>query len=212
MILDQEKLLSRNNTHSACINCPFKANLVYSKTLNCLKFTTTVLEHNHVISEELYNAITDIITRKLKMNTSALELQETLDKARTTTYNIKTTINERFGYNLSRQDIANLRKSKQSNEPQAEQLWEEIQVLLQSDPSSVRILKNANNELECVFIQLSFMREWFIKYPQIHHIDSTFKVNIENFQLYISMVYYILILKLSNILTVLQLIYILGCK
>ena len=170
------------------MNCPFKANLVYNKKLNCLRFTTTVLEHNHVISEELYNATTDVITRKFKMNNAAIELQDTLDKARTTTYNIKTSINEQFGFNLSRQDIANLKKSKQSKATQSEQLWEELESLIKSDPNSVRILKNVNNELECVFIQLSFMRQWFVKYPQIHHIDSTFKVNIENFQLYISMV------------------------
>jgi hypothetical protein len=32
------------------------------------------------------------------------------------------------------------------------------------------------------------MKDWYIKHPEIHHVDSTFRVNIENFQLYISMV------------------------
>ena len=32
------------------------------------------------------------------------------------------------------------------------------------------------------------MREWYIKHPEVQHIDSTFKVNIENFQLYTSIV------------------------
>ena len=32
------------------------------------------------------------------------------------------------------------------------------------------------------------MKAWFEKYPNIVHIDSTFKVNVENYQLYISLV------------------------
>ena len=31
------------------------------------------------------------------------------------------------------------------------------------------------------------MRQWYIDFGDIRHIDSTFKVNVENFQLYISL-------------------------
>ena len=99
------------------------------------------------------------------------KLQDTLDKA--STYNVKTSINEKFGYNLSSQDIVNLRKSK-IKKSQAEQLWDELQNLLDSDQNSVKILKNAKEELECIFIQTSFMRQWFVKYPSVHHINKLF--------------------------------------
>ena len=42
-----------------------------------------------------------------------------------------------------------------------EQLWEEIKLLLQSDPNSVKIYKNSKNEVECIFIQTSFMRKMY---------------------------------------------------
>ncbi|CAF0963335.1 unnamed protein product [Didymodactylos carnosus] len=47
---------------------------------------------------------------------------------------------------------------------------------------------NENRNLECLCIQTSQMKAWFEKYPNIVHIDSTFKVNIENYQLYICLV------------------------
>ena len=57
----------------------------------------------------------------------------------------------------------------------------------ETDSQSVKIKVNERNELECIFIQTSFMRQWYIDFGDIRHIDSTFKVNVENFQLYISL-------------------------
>ena len=68
-------------------------------------------------------------------------------------------------------------------------LWEQIEALIAKEPSCVKLLKNSKGELECIFIQTSYMRKWFLDFHEIHNIDSTFKVNVENFQLYISMVH-----------------------
>ena len=48
---------------------------------------------------------------------------------------------------------------------------------------------NKNEELECIFIQTDFMKKWYLDFADVHHVDSTFKVNIENFQLFISLVH-----------------------
>ena len=74
---------ARNNTHSVCINCPWKATLVYNKPSNCLKFTQKELVHEgHIISKETYNAYGKVISRKLKQNQEAIQLQQTLDHAK----------------------------------------------------------------------------------------------------------------------------------
>ncbi len=163
--------------------------MVYNKPSNCLKFTQKELVHEgHIISKETYNAYGKVISRKLKQNQEAIQLQQTLDHAKTTCYNQVTTLNDKFGFNLSTQDLFNHKLSQKPNTTQAQQLWEEIQLILQENPNSVKLYKNLNDEIECIFIQTSFMREMYLKHPEIHHIDSTFKVNVENFQLYISMV------------------------
>ena len=187
--LESSQQGARNSTHSGCINCPWKATLVYNKPSNCLKFTQKELVHEgHTISKETYNAYADVISRKLKQNQEAMQLQQTLDQAKTSCYNQVTTLNDKFGFNLSTQDIFNHKLSQKPNTTHAQQLWEEIQLILQENPNSVKLSKNINDEIECIFIQTSFMREMYLKHPEIHHIDSTFKVNVENFQLYISMV------------------------
>ena len=63
------------------MDCPFKATLHYSFKQDCLKFTSTSLQHNHPISQEIYNSYSQVTTRKIKMNPNAKHLQETLDKA-----------------------------------------------------------------------------------------------------------------------------------
>jgi len=187
-ILNATQVGSRNNTHTVKMDCPFKATLSYNFQQDCLKFNTTSLQHNHAISKEIYNSYSQVTTRKIKMNPNAKHLQETLDKAKATTYNQVIAINDEFGINASAKDINNLRQSTKPIINQTDQTWQEIQLLLQREPNSVKIFKNAEEEVECIFIQTSFMKDWYIKHPEIHHVDSTFRVNIENFQLYISMV------------------------
>jgi len=83
--LDSSQQGARINTHSVCIDCPWKATLVYNKPSNCLKFTQKNLVHEgHIISKETYNSYSDVISRKLKQNQEAIQLQQTLDHAKTT--------------------------------------------------------------------------------------------------------------------------------
>ena len=92
---------------------------------------------------------------------------------------------------LTTKDIANFKQSiigPSSTKEQADLVWAEIQKIIDTEPESVRIRKNGKGELECLYIQTSYMRKWFTDFNTVLHIDSTFKVNLENFQLYISLV------------------------
>ena len=76
-----------------------------------------------------------------------------MDQARSTNFNQVTTLNEQFGFNMSAQDLHNYKLKNKKTTSQTEQLWEEIKLLMQSDPNSVKIYKNSKNEVECIFIQ-----------------------------------------------------------
>ena len=188
-----DKCRSKNetskNSHTYRMQCPFIAKLKYDNKQNCLIFSAYNLEHNHPISKEIYESYTIVKTAKLKQNNEAIKLQKNLDSAKATVYNQTHAINSEFDYNLLPKDIHNFKKSQNINKhkSQADQLWDEIQKMHETDSQSVKIRLNHNNELECIFIQTSFMRQWYIDFGDIHHIDSTFKVNVENFQLYISL-------------------------
>jgi hypothetical protein len=99
-------------------------------------------------------------TAKLKQNSEAIKLQKNLDSAKATVYNQAHAINNEFNFNLFPKDIHNFKQSQNINKDktQADQLWEEIQKMHETDNQSVKIKVNANNELECIFIQTSFMR------------------------------------------------------
>jgi len=62
------------------------------------------------------------------------------------------------------------------------------EILNDNSQNSVQIKVDENGTLQCLYIQTYQMKVWFKKYPNIVHIDSTFKVNIENYQLYICFV------------------------
>lgn len=47
---------------------------------------------------------------------------------------------------------------------------------------------NESNELECLFVQTDYMREWYQNYGHLLHIDATYCVMVENFLLFHSLV------------------------
>ena len=99
------------------------------------------------MSSDIYNSYSEEISRKLKKNQNAIHLQSALDKARTTTYNQVTAINEEYDLNLSRHNLHNFKNSQKPKESQADQLWNEISLLLQKDPNLFKLLRNENNDI-----------------------------------------------------------------
>lgn len=146
------------------MQCPFVAKLKYDTNQKCLLFASYNLEHNHLISKDIFESYTIVKTAKLKQNNEAVKLQKNLDSAKTTVYNQTQAINNEYNFNLMPKDIHNFRQSQNvnKNKSQADQLWEEIQKLHETDSQSVKLRVNHKNELECIFIQTNFMRQWYI--------------------------------------------------
>ena len=63
-----------------------------------------------------------------------------------------------------------------------------LKQLEKSDPKSriFMLINEDDNELQALFIQLISMIEWLQQYGTLLHFDGTFKVNAENYLLYIT--------------------------
>jgi len=70
--------------------------------------------------------------------------------------------NNEYDLNLEPKDIHNFIASQNPNKAatQAEILWEELRKANIKDSNSIKLKINTNNELECIFIQTNFMRNW----------------------------------------------------
>jgi hypothetical protein len=180
---------SRPNQESARLGCQFYFKIKHDTEINKIIFMKNKnLAHNHPIDEKIYKNYSFIKNKELEENNPAFDLCKTLITANASTYNNRKLVNEKFDINVARKDINNFKRKikfnlvgNQSN-PELLQTWID-QILNDSSSNSVQIKVNENGTLECIYIQTSQMKAWFEKYPNIVHIDSTFKVNIENYQL-----------------------------
>ena len=133
---------ARNNTHSACLNCPWKAIPRFNKTENCLKFTTTELNHdNHAVSKEIYQAYTEVITRKLEQQQEAIAVQKTLDQARSTNFNQVTTLNEQFDFNMSAKDLQNYKHKNKSPHLKPSSFGKKLNLYCKVIPTALKFTK-----------------------------------------------------------------------
>jgi hypothetical protein len=67
-------------------------------------------------------------------------------------------------------------------------LKELLKTLEDNDSKNIVRTKVVDGVLQSLFIQLDFQLEWLQLYGQLFHIDGTFKVNCENYLLYVVMV------------------------
>ena len=61
-----------------------------------------------------------------------------------------------------------------------------INAILMDSSNFVR-KKNVNGIMTCAFFTLNCQHAWYEKFGSLSHIDATFKVNIENYVLYITL-------------------------
>ena len=110
-----------------------------------------------------------------------------------TPYSSRKILNEKFDINLTRKDVNNFKQKIKfttiGNLIDPELLQILLDDILHENPNnSIQMKVNENGNLECLYIQTMQMKSWFQQYSNVIHIDSTFKLNIENYQLYICMV------------------------
>ena len=69
---------------------------------------------------------------------------------------------------LTSKDLHNYKAKIKPKGDEAKQLHDELKKIEKDHPNSVKTRVNANNELECIFIQTKFMRNWYIEYHDVH--------------------------------------------
>jgi len=185
---------SRPNQESARLDCQFYFKIKHDTEVNKIIFMNNKnLTHNHPLDEKIYKNYSFVRNKKLQENTEAYDLCKTLISANASTYNNRKILNGKFNINLTRKDINNFKKKLKFNLVGSQTDPELLQALIdeilnENSQNSVQIKVDENGILQCLYIQTYQMKVWFKKYPNIVHIDSTFKVNIENYQLYICLV------------------------
>ncbi|CAF3460435.1 unnamed protein product [Rotaria sp. Silwood2] len=185
---------SRPNQESARIDCEFYFKIKHDTELNKIVFMKNKnLTHNHSIGKLIYKNYSFIRNKELQENEAAYDLCKMLITANTSTYNNRKLIHEKFDINLTRKDVNNIKNKLKfnliGNQSDSELLHTWIDnILNQNSDNSIKIKINENGTLECLYVQTMTMKTWFNKYSNILHLDSTFKINIENYQLYICLV------------------------
>ena len=183
---------SRSNQESARIGCEFSFKIKHDIEINKIVFMDTKnLTHNHPINKKIYKNYSFVRNKDLSENKEAYELCKTLISASATTYtcNSRKILNEKFDISLTRKDINNFKQKIKFNTIGNLTGPELLQILLddilhENPNNSIQMKVNENGNLECLYIQTMQMKSWFQQYSNIIHIDSTFKLNIENYQLY----------------------------
>lgn len=153
---------SRPNQHTYYTECPFSARLVFNSKIKVLQFSSYKLTHNHLVSKELYQSYTQVKTRELKQNDQAIKLQSTLQNAKASIYHQVESLNKEYDLNLEAKDLHNYIASQNPNKnaSEADILWEELKNANIKDSNSIKLKISVNNDLECIFIQTKFMRNW----------------------------------------------------
>ncbi|CAF1023307.1 unnamed protein product [Brachionus calyciflorus] len=118
---------------------------------------------------------------------------ELLVKAETPTFEAKKILKTNYDINLTCKAINNLSQkfAVEAKQGRAEDeiIQDYLDDLKQSDPNnSIELKLTMNSEnvetiLDCIFIQLNSMKQWYKNYPEIIHIDTTFNLNLEKFDL-----------------------------
>jgi hypothetical protein len=140
----------------------------------------TIFEHNHAVSNELYN----LYPKNRKMSVEDEEKVLHLMSLKTPIINIARHFADTENLIGSTKDLHNL-KTKHKNEringrSESELLSEVVESIRSDENNTVFQSLDETGILNCVVVILSVMKDWFFTNPQILHIDGTYKVH-DNF-------------------------------
>ena len=179
---DKEK-----NTKSNNVGCPFYLNWNYNEKKELYECTGSCLEHNHEISEQHFRNYA--FNRQL--TDTEIEYVIPLLNSKGQMRDIVREMKRKFKKEVSIKDLHNL-KEKLFNKPskhltETERLLNFIQEYTNGKNVTIKTKMNENNELECLFVQTDYMRDWYHNYGHLTHIDATYCVMVENFLLFHSL-------------------------
>ncbi|CAF1379625.1 unnamed protein product [Didymodactylos carnosus] len=172
----------RPDQHYLALGCPAKIRLLNKNSV--LKITVLELNHNHEISKSLQKFYPKNRQFDLKSKEKIIELDKH-QVPRGIIRNIM--LGDNNGKFCTVKDITNVLTKMKPPSTQKENILvqkalEDIKVI---DPDATVIVRtDEQNQVESILIATSGMKENFKKFGQMIFLDSTYKINVENFSLY----------------------------
>ena len=187
----QFKTRSKHLLHTV----PILATLYFDSNQRVLKFCKTRnLTHNHKIGQEVFQNETMNRNAKIQNNQEAIELIKTLADVKTSTVQTKQLIQKKYQVQVTARDLSNIKqKFEKTSNPIRDQgvmVQQVLDKIIADHPNNTvevftkRNVMTDDNDLQCIYIQTDRMKNWYHQYPEILHIDSTFSINLEKFQLF----------------------------
>ena len=167
--------------------CPFGIKLACGKNSNVLEIKKANFQHNHEIGEELFLKY----PKNRKPDANEIDMINNLIHLGCIPKKIVTEFREQTQKPFTVQDLKNLVKRNPDmpdlpKDAQEDQNFEAIVNNIMNDPANyVKLKRDSNNVITSLFFVLSCQKNWFEKFGNLTHIDATYRVNIENYVLYI---------------------------
>jgi hypothetical protein len=181
----------RTNQSSSKIDCPVA--IKFKLLEGMLEVISVTSLHNHPVDESLFHYYPSV----RKLSSEEKELASEMLHSKVAPRIIATTINTKRVQNGVKgvaipKDIFNLstsiKQEKRKGKSEEEILIQLFEDEKQRDQSGVYEAHVKDGTLNMVYIQTSEMRETMEKFPETSFLDSTYRINLENYCLYAKLV------------------------
>ena len=170
---------------SMSFNCPFKINSTYNRHMEKFIVTKVLFKHNHNVSKECFEMLypANRLTNDLK-NFDLKKITDLEPKPK----KVKYMLEKKFDTFPTNKDINNLMyKSKCCSSDSPDELMKFVENFTQVEKNIAHIVKNDDNILQSIYLQLSESIHMFSTYPTVLLMDFTYKLNSLNMPLLIFM-------------------------
>lgn len=176
---NHQKTTEQRKTQTFTCNCPYFINIRQKKRNGVLVLEITDMDdsHNHDLSESLFKHMPK--QRKAVIN-DQFEYIENVLKTKPNYRALHKQINNNNSSNgvVVLKDLYNAKAKVEAKEDRHENdLVQLVEEMMRIDDAVVKVITNAQNELDSIFFQDARMKKYFDMYPDVVMFDGTYKLN-----------------------------------
>lgn len=173
---------TRENTSSGKIDCKFRVKIAFNAREAKLKAVNVNLEHNHKCSRKAYK----MYSKNRKLTNDEVEEIKKAIQLGAPVRNVAQQMSKSTGKVITNRTIFNIRNKTAKPEVAEDNNFAETIKAIKVDPNNyVDVKLDADGNVQACFICFKEQKDWFSKYSEMINIDSTYKINIENYILFI---------------------------
>jgi len=169
------------------IHCPAYITCSANREKQQLIITRMELQHKHELTEEIFNHYPE----NRQLNTSESAILEPLVDLRVRPALLQHMLHNTTHKPLTKHDIQNVlrRIGAAGGKSKADLLADEIEVILQHDPSApIAVKTDSDGTLKMLFLQTTAMRKLTDSFPEVILLDATYRTNKLKMPLFVFMV------------------------